>query len=94
MVPVLKNVREIRLRLKTTSPLPVVGNVIEKLVNTKFFDHLEKCSFFCNIQYGVRSSQATANPLTVVFDRIIAAFDQSRATQSATRGIMEVFDRA
>ena len=90
MVPVLKNVREIRLRLKTTSPLPVVGNVIEKLVNTY---HLEKCSFFCNIQYGVRTSQATANPLTVVFDRIIAAFDQSRATQSATRGIMEVFDR-
>ena len=35
------------------SLLSVVSNVLEKLVNNRIFDHLEKCGFFSDFQYGL-----------------------------------------
>ena len=53
------------------SLLLVVRKVSEKLVNNRIVDHLEKCRFFSDFQYGFRSSQSTADLLTVVSDRIV-----------------------
>ena len=39
-------------------------------------------AFFSEFQYGFRSSQSTADLLTVVFDRIARAFDRSEATRA------------
>ena len=52
----------------------------EKLVNNRVVDHLEKCGLFSDFQYGCRSSQSTADLLTVVYDRIARAFNKSGAT--------------
>ena len=38
---------------------------------------MEKCGLLCEFQNGVRSSRSTADPLTVVSDRIATAFDKS-----------------
>ena len=48
MVPVFKNVGE-RSRAKNYHPVSllfVVSKVLEKLVNNRIVDHLEKCGFF------------------------------------------------
>ena len=36
--------------------LSVVSKVFEKVINNRIVDHLEKCSFFSDFQYGFRSS--------------------------------------
>ena len=51
--------------------------VFEKFVNNMIVDHLEKSGLFCDFQYGFRSSQSTANLLTVVSDGIARAFNRS-----------------
>ena len=82
MVPVSKNVGE-RSTAKNYCPvslLSVLSKVFEKLVNNSIVDHLEKCSLFSDFQYGFRSSQSTANLLTVLSDRIARAFNRSEAT--------------
>ena len=56
------------------------SKVFEKLVNNKIVAHLEKLDLFSDFQYGFRSSQSTADLLTVVSDRIARAFNRSRAT--------------
>ena len=63
MVPVLKNVEESCTALNHlfVSLLSVVGKVIEKLLNNKLVDHLEKCGLFSDFQYGFRSSRLTAD---------------------------------
>ena len=71
----------------------MVSKVFEKLVSNRIVDHVEKCSFFFNFQYGFRSSQLNANLLTVVFDRIARAFNRSRATRAVALDISKVFDR-
>ena len=48
----------------------VVSKVFEKLVNNGIVDHLGKCGLFSDFQNGFRSSQSTADLLTVVSDRI------------------------
>ena len=58
----------------------MVSKVFEELVSNKIVDHLEKCGLFSDFQYGFRSSQSTANLLTVVSDRIARAFNKSGAT--------------
>ena len=61
------------LQLKTirsVSLLSVVSKVFEKLVNNRIVDHLEKCDFFSDFQYGFRSCRSTADLLTVASDRI------------------------
>ena len=72
MVPVFKNVgeRSTAKNYHLVSLLSVVSKVFEKLVNNRILDHLEKCGFFSDFLYGFRSSQATANLLTVVSDRM------------------------
>ena len=65
--------------------LSVVSKVFEKLVNNRIFDHLEKRDLFSHFQYGLMSSQSTADLLTVVSDRI--------ATQAAALDIFKAFNR-
>ena len=72
VVPIFKNARE-RSTAKNyhhVSLLSVISKVFEKLANNRFVDHLEKCGLFSDFQYGSRSSQSTADLLTVVSDRI------------------------
>ena len=66
VVPVFKNVGE-RSTAKNyclVSLLSVVSKVFEKLVNNWIVDHLEKCDFFSDFQYGftglVRKKKAGA----------------------------------
>ena len=82
MVPVFKNISE-RSRAKKYRPvsLPsVVSKVIEKLVNNRIVDHLEKYGLFSDFQYGFRSSRSTADLLTVVSSKIARGFYRSLAT--------------
>ena len=76
MVSVSKNVGE-RSTAKIyclVSLVSVVSKVFEKLVNNKIVDHLEKSRLFSDFQFGFRSSQSTADLLTVVSERIARAF--------------------
>ena len=57
MVSVFKNVGK-RFTAKNYCPisfLSVLSKVVEKLVNNKIDDHLEKCGRFSCFQYGFRS---------------------------------------
>ena len=58
VVHVFKNVgeRSTATNYRPVSLLSVVSKVFEKLVNNRTVDHLEKCGFFCDFQYGFRSS--------------------------------------
>ena len=46
-----------------------------------------------DFQYGFRSSQSTADLLTVVSDRIARAFNRSGATRAVALDISKAFDR-
>ena len=84
------------LLLKTNRPvslLSLVSKVFKKLVNNRIVDHLEKCCLFSDFQYGLRSSRATADLLTVVSDRIAGAFNRSGATRAVALDISKAFDR-
>ena len=48
---------------------------------------------FSDFQYGFRSSQSTADLLTVVSDRIARAFNRSGATPAVVLNISKVFNR-
>ena len=58
VVPVFKNVgeRSTAKNYRPVSLLSVVSKVIEKFVNNRIVDHLEKCGLFTHFQYGFRSS--------------------------------------
>ena len=73
--------------------LSVVSKVFEKLVNNMLVDDLEKYGLFSDYQYGYRSSQLTADPLTVVSGRIARAFNRSGATQAVALDISKAFER-
>ena len=91
MVPVFKNVGE-KSTAKTYCPvslLSVVSKVFEKLVNNRIVDHLEKCGHFSDF----RSSQSTADLLTIVSTRIARAFNRSGATPAAALDISKAPDR-
>ena len=94
VLPVFKNVGE-RSTAKNCRPdsLPsVVGKVFEKLANNGPIDHLEKCGLFSDFQNGFRSSQSTADPLTVVSDRNARVFNSSGATRAVAPDISKAFD--
>ena len=96
VVLVFKNVgeRSTAKNYRPVSLLSVVSKVFEKLVNNRIVDHLEKCGLFSDFQYGFRSSQSTADLLTVVSDRIAVAFNnRSGATQAVVLNISKAFDR-
>ena len=69
------------------------SKVFEKLVNNRTVDHLKKCGFFSDFQYGFRSSRSTADLLTVVFDRTARAFNWPGATQAVALDISKAFNR-
>ena len=77
---------------RLVSLLSVVSKVFEKLVNNRIVDHLEKCGLFSDFQYGFRSSQSTADLLTIVSDRIARAFNRSGATRAVALDISKAFD--
>ena len=81
MIPVFKNAGE-RSTAKNyclVSSLSVVNKVLEKLVNRRIAEHLEKCGLFSDFQYGFRSSRSIADLRTVVSDIIARAFNRSGA---------------
>ena len=82
VVPVFKNVEErsTAKNYRSVSLLSVVSKVFEELVNNRVVDHLEKCGLFSDLQYGFRSSQSTADLVTVVSDRTAMAFNRTGAT--------------
>ena len=66
--PLFKNAGE-RSTAKNYHPvslLSVVSKVFEKLANNRIVDHLEKCGFFSDFQYGFRHSRSTADLLSFV----------------------------
>ena len=65
----------------------VLSKVFEKLENNRIADHL-----FSDFQYDLRSSQSTADLLTVVSDRIALAFNRSGATQAVAFDVSKAFD--
>ena len=48
--------------------------------------------FFSGSQYGLRSSQSTADLLTVVSDRTAKAFNRAGATRAVVLNISKTFD--
>ena len=75
------------------SLLSVVSKVYEKLVNNRIVGRLGKCGLFFGFQYGFRSSQSTADLLTVVSDKVSRAFDRSGATPDVALDISKPFGR-
>ena len=73
--------------------LPVVRKIFEKLVSNRIVDHLKKCGRFSDFQYCVRSFQSTADPLTVMSDRIARAFNRSGAARAVALDMSKAFDR-
>ena len=69
----------------------MVIKVFEKLVNNRIVDHLEKCGFFSDFQYNLRSSRSTADLLTVVPDRIARDFNRSGATRAVALDRFKAF---
>ena len=97
VVPVFKNVgeRSTAKHYRPVSLLFVVSKVFQKLVNNRIVYHLEKCGLFSDFQYGFRSSETTADLLTVVSisDRIARAFNRSGTTRAVALDISKAFDR-
>ena len=54
---------------------------------------LEKCGLFPDFQYGFRSSQSTADLLTVISDKIATAYNKSGVTRAVALDISKVFER-
>ena len=50
-------------------------------------------AFVFDLQYGFKSSQSTADVLTVVSDRIFRVFNRSGATGAVALDISKAFDR-
>ena len=85
MVSVFKNVGE-RSTGKNYHPvslLSVFSKVLEKLVNNRIVDHLEKCNLFSDFQCLS----------TVASYRIARAFNRSGAARAVALDISKVFDR-
>ena len=66
---------------------------LEKLINNRIVDHLEKRGLFSDFQCGFRFSRSTADLLTVISDRIARAFNRCGATQAVALDISKAFDR-
>ena len=64
VVPIFINVRE-RSTPKNYCPVSLLSMVSEVFICC-FIDCLEKCELFSDYQYGFRSSQSTADFLTIV----------------------------
>ena len=60
---------------------PVFKDVVERYMGNRLLVHQEKCGLFY-FQCGFRSSQSTADLLTVVSDRIARALNRCGTTQA------------
>ena len=49
----------------------MVSKVLEKLINDRLVDLLEKCDLFSDLLSGFRSPPSATDPLTVVSDRLL-----------------------
>ena len=74
------------------SLLSVVNKVFEKLIKNTLVDHLEKCGFFSDLQYGFRSSQSTAILVTVVSDRLARELNSFGATPTVALDTSNAFE--
>ena len=95
VIPVFKNVGE-KSTAKNCFPvslLSVVSKVLEKFVNNRVVDYLDKCGPFPDFQYGFRSSQSTADLLTILSDRIARVCNRSGATRAVAFDISNAFDK-
>ena len=70
---------------------PSLGPIRVQTLNKCFFEMNQIC--FYDFQCGFRSSQSTADLLTVVSDRIARAFNRSVATQAVVLDISKAFNR-
>ena len=59
----------------------------------RLVDHLEKCDFIPNFQYGFRSSCLTAYCLIAVSERFARVFNRSGATRDLAFDISQPFHR-
>ena len=59
----------------------------------RLVDHLEKCGLFSDFHKGFRTSQSTADLLTVVSDRTASTVNRSAATRAVARDIFKAFDK-
>ena len=92
VVPVFKNVGK-RFTAKIYHPiilLSMVSKIIEKLVDNRLADHLQKFGRFSDFQYDFKSLDQR---LTVLCDRIARAFDRCGATQAVALDISKVFKK-
>ena len=85
--------KKVIMNLDSSKACSVVSKVFEGLVNNWIVNYLEKCGFFSDFQYGFRSSQSTADLLTVASDIIARACNRLRATQAVPPDTSQVFDR-
>ena len=81
------------LQLKTTAPLVFFLWLVKSLKNLQIIGLLIIVAFFY-FQYGSRSSQSTADLLTVVSDRTARSFNRSWATEAVALDIFKALDRA
>ena len=67
------------------------ANILLTLVNNRIVDYLEKCGLFSNFQYSLKSSQSTADLLTVASDRIARVFYRCGTFQAVAFDISKAF---
>ena len=91
MVPIFKDVGE-RSTAKNYYPVRLLSVVSKVFENNRTVDQLEKSGLFSDLQHGFRFSQSTADPLTVVSDRIARVFNRSEAAQAVALDISKAFD--
>ena len=95
VVYAFKNVgeRSAAKNYRPVSLLSVVSKFFVKGVNNMIIDHLDKCGLFSDFQYSFRSSQSTADLLSVASYRIARAFNRSGTTRAVALDISKAFDR-
>ena len=81
------------LQLKSTALSGFFLSLVKSLKNLEVYNGIEKCGFFSDFLYGMRSSRSTADHLTIVSDRIARAFNRSGATRAVALDISKDFDR-
>ena len=71
----------------------MVSKIVEKLVNNKLVDQIEKSVLFSCFQYGFRSSQSSADLLMVLSNRIARVVNRSGATRAVALDIFKTLSR-
>ena len=84
------------LWLKTIALFPFFPWLVKYQKNHVYnmlVDHLEICDLFSDFHNGFRSSQSTADLLTVEFDRIASDFNRSESTQALALDLYKTFNK-